>query len=159
MNRKTYRNGFSSIDLLLLLGILMLVGGFFLSVVDETPKARVLDLGCGTGRLALAAILVGLSMLGLAAIGLFASTLTDIPVGAMAATLAVVVLSGVLDAVPQLAGIHPWLFTHGWLTFADLFHTRVSWGGISRNLALQAAYVAVFGSAAWARFVTKSVQA
>ncbi|MFD7657105.1 class I SAM-dependent methyltransferase [Actinosynnema sp. NPDC059797] len=26
---------------------------FFLSVVDETPNARVLDLGCGTGRLAL----------------------------------------------------------------------------------------------------------
>ncbi len=26
---------------------------FFLSVVDETPGARVLDLGCGTGRLAL----------------------------------------------------------------------------------------------------------
>lgn len=26
---------------------------FFLSVVDETPAARVLDLGCGTGRLAL----------------------------------------------------------------------------------------------------------
>lgn len=26
---------------------------FFLSVLDETPAARVLDLGCGTGRLAL----------------------------------------------------------------------------------------------------------
>jgi SAM-dependent methyltransferase len=26
---------------------------FFLSVVDETPRARVVDLGCGTGRLAL----------------------------------------------------------------------------------------------------------
>jgi ABC-2 type transport system permease protein len=124
-----------------------------------TLSGDTLPLATGIGRLALAAILVGLSMLGLAAIGLFVSTLTDVPVGAMAATLAVVVLSGVLDAVPQLAGIHPWLFTHGWLTFADLFHTRVSWGGIGRNLALQAAYVAVFESAAWARFVTKSVQA
>ncbi len=27
---------------------------FFMSVVGETPGARVLDLGCGTGRLALA---------------------------------------------------------------------------------------------------------
>jgi ABC-2 type transport system permease protein len=124
-----------------------------------TLSGDTLPLATGIGRLILASGLVGLSMLGLAAIGLFVSTLTDVPVGAMAATLAVVVLSGVLDAVPQLSGLHPWLFTHGWLTFADLFHTRVSWGGIGRNLALQAAYVAVFGSAAWARFVTKDVQA
>ncbi len=25
---------------------------------------------------------------------------------------------GVLDAIPQLSGLHPWLFTNGWLSFA-----------------------------------------
>lgn len=32
---------------------------FFLAVVDQTPRARVLDLGCGTGRLALAMAAAG----------------------------------------------------------------------------------------------------
>ncbi len=37
---------------------------FFLSVVGETPAARVLDLGCGTGRLALAMAATGHSVTG-----------------------------------------------------------------------------------------------
>jgi len=37
---------------------------FFLSVVNETPAARVLDLGCGTGRLALGISAAGNSVTG-----------------------------------------------------------------------------------------------
>jgi ubiquinone/menaquinone biosynthesis C-methylase UbiE len=37
---------------------------FFMSVVDATPDARVLDLGCGTGRLALAISAAGHSVTG-----------------------------------------------------------------------------------------------
>jgi SAM-dependent methyltransferase len=37
---------------------------FFLSVVDETPHARVLDLGCGTGRLALGMAAAGHTVTG-----------------------------------------------------------------------------------------------
>ena len=37
---------------------------FFRSVVDETPAARVLDLGCGTGRLALALAAAGHAVTG-----------------------------------------------------------------------------------------------
>src|SRR6266699_5189390 len=37
---------------------------FFLSVVGETPAARVLDLGCGTGRLALAMAATGHAVTG-----------------------------------------------------------------------------------------------
>src|ERR1700730_14408039 len=61
------------------------------------------------------ALVVGMSLFGMAAIGLFISTLTDVPVGAMAATVGLAILAAVLDAVPQVHGIHPWLFTHRWL--------------------------------------------
>ena len=37
---------------------------FFLSVVNETPAARVLDLGCGTGRLALGISAAGHTVVG-----------------------------------------------------------------------------------------------
>ena len=61
-----------------------------------------------------------MSLLGLSAIGLFMSTLTDVPVGAMAATIVVAVTSQVLDLLPQLDWLHPWLLSHYWLGFADL---------------------------------------
>ncbi|HEY2300827.1 MAG TPA: hypothetical protein VGH66_02990, partial [Acidimicrobiales bacterium] len=104
-----------------------------------------------------AALVVGMSFFGLAALGLFISTLTDVPVGAMAATVGLAILSAVLDAVPQVHGIHPWLFTHRWLAFGDLLRSPVRWTDIRKDLLLQLGYIAVFGSAAWARFTTKDV--
>jgi len=122
-----------------------------------TLSGTTLSLAAGMVRIAAAGAVVGLSLLGLAAISFFISTLTDVAVGAMAATLGVLVLSGVLDAVPQLGAIHPWLFTHHWLTFGDLLRSPVTWDGIRANLALQAGYVLVFGSAAWARFTRRDI--
>jgi ABC-2 type transport system permease protein len=136
-----------------------LVAGSILFPVGRvtTLSGDTLSLAAGIGRIGAAAAVVALSLLGLAAIGLFASTLTDVAIGAMAATLGVLVLSGVLDAVPQLGWLHPWLFTHQWLSFGDLLRTRVTWTAILKNLELQAGYSAVFVSAAWARFSTKDV--
>jgi ABC-2 type transport system permease protein len=118
-----------------------------------------LTLWAGVGRILAAAVVVALSLVGLAAIGLFASTMTDVAIGAMAATLGILILSGVLDAIPQLSFLHPWLFTHGWLSFGDLLRTHVTWTAITKNLALQLGYAAVFVSAAWARFAGKDVLA
>jgi ABC-2 type transport system permease protein len=69
------------------------------------------------------------------------------------------ILSGVLDAIPQLHAIHPWLLTDDWTSFTDALRTQIPWQGITRNLERQVAYIAVFGSAAWARFTTKDVLA
>src|SRR4051794_8685754 len=92
----------------------LIVGSLLFPVGRVTTlSGDTLSLWGGILRISMAAGLVSLSLLGLAAIGLFASTLTDVAIGAMAATLGILILSGVLDAIPQLSMLHPWLFTHG----------------------------------------------
>ena len=138
-----------------------LIAGIVLFPVGRvtTLSGDTLALPSGMLRIGGAALLIGLSLLGLAAIGMFISTLTDVPVGAMAATLGVFIVVGVLDALPQVRVIHPWLFTNDWQSYGDLLRTHVKWGSIVHNLLRQATYVFIFGSAAWARFTTKDVLA
>lgn len=108
-------------------------------------------------RIVLIAAYLALSLAGLSAIGLFLSTLTVVPVGAMAATVVVSVLSEVLDQLPQLEWLHPWLFSHYWLGFADMLRQPLVWDSFGSNALLQAGYVAVFGALAYGRFVTKDI--
>lgn len=109
------------------------------------------------GRLLLIAAYLAVSLLGLSAIGLFMSTLTDVPVGAMAATVVLSVVSQVLDALPQLEWLHPWLFSHYWLDFGDLLRQPVAWDSFATNALLQGGYIALFGALAYGRFITKDV--
>ena len=108
-------------------------------------------------RMLLIAAYLAVSLAGLSAIGLFLSTLTVVPVGAMAATVVVSVVSQVLDQLPQLEWLHPWLFSHYWLGFADMLRQPLLWDSFGHNALLQAGYVAVFGALAYGRFVTKDV--
>jgi ABC-2 type transport system permease protein len=124
-----------------------------------TLSGTTVSLAEGVVRTFAAAGVVGVSLIGLASIGLFISTVTDAPVGAMAATAGLAVLSGVLDSLPQTGALHPWLLTHYWLSFGDVLRTPVVWSSIVKDLLLQAGYIAVFASAAWARFSTKDVLA
>jgi ABC-2 type transport system permease protein len=117
--------------------------------VIEPPEAAL--------RILLIAAYLAVSLAGLSAIGLFLSTLTVVPVGAMAATVVVSVVSQVLDQLPQLEWLHPWLFSHYWLGFGDLLRQPVLWDSFASNALLQAGYVAVFGALAYGRFVTKDV--
>ena len=100
---------------------------------------------------------VTLSLLGFAAIGLFVSTLTTVPVGAMATVIVLSAASQIVAALPQLSAIHEWLFTYYWLGFADLLRDPISWDSFANNALLQLGYIAVFGSLAWARFATKDI--
>ena len=94
-----------------------------------------------------------------AAAGIVAASLLGLASIAMAATAGFAVLSAVLDNVPQTRAIHPWLFTHHWLSFGDLLRSPVQWSGIVADLRLQLGYILVFATAAWARFSTKDVLA
>jgi ABC-2 type transport system permease protein len=108
-------------------------------------------------RIFLVAIYVTISLMGLASIGLFISTLTVIPVGAMAATVVVSTVTQILGTLPQLAVIHPYLISYYWLGFADLLRNPISLGSFASNALLQLAYIAIFGSLAFSRFTTKDV--
>ncbi|WP_104178190.1 ABC transporter permease [Cryobacterium sp. Y50] len=108
-------------------------------------------------RSLLVAAYVTVSLLGLSMIGLFISTLTDVPVGAMAATIVVSVVAQLLDVIPQLDWLHPWLFSHYWLGFADLLRQPLDLGSFGQNAIVQVCYVAVFGALAYSRFVTKDI--
>jgi ABC-2 type transport system permease protein len=103
------------------------------------------------------AILVALSLLGLAGIGLFVSSLTSTPLAAMAATFGAFIVFGILGAIPQIDEIHPWLLMYGWPSFADLLRDPPYWDAIVRNLLVQAAYLAVFYAAAWARLTSRDI--
>ena len=108
-------------------------------------------------RSLLIAAYITISLLGLSAIGLFISTMTDVPVGAMATTIVLSVVSQVLDSLPQLDWLHPWLFSHYWLGFADLLRQPISWDSFGNNVILQAGYILVFGTLAFGRFTTKDI--
>ncbi|MEY7977029.1 ABC transporter permease [Streptomyces pilosus] len=113
----------------------------------------------GLGRALLIALVVAASLTGVAALGLFVSTLTHSGIAAMATTVGLLITVQIVDQIPQLHALHPYLFSHHWLSFADLMRDPVYWDDLTRNLGLQALYAAVFGSAAWARFTTKDITA
>jgi ABC-2 type transport system permease protein len=117
----------------------------------------VITVGESIGRMALVALYVTVSLIGFSAIGLFVSTLTVVPVGAMATTVVLSGVSQILDNIPQLEVIHPYLFTHYWLGFGDLLRQPIDFSSFASNIALQAAYVAIFGALAYGRFTTKDI--
>jgi ABC-2 type transport system permease protein len=96
---------------------------------------------------------------GLAAIGLFVSTLTEVPIGAMAATAVLAIVSQIADSIPQISAVHPYLFSHPWMRFGDVLRSPMSWDGLQQGLLTQLAYLAVFLPAAWARLRTKDITA
>ncbi|QZN84851.1 ABC transporter permease subunit [Cellulomonas sp. C5510] len=136
----------------------LVVGAAYFGLQDVTLlSGTTVPVGDGVLRVLGVVGYVGLSLTGLVAVGLFFSTLTEVPVGAMAATVVVAVVSTVLDSLPQVAAIHPGLLTHHWFDFAEFLRLQVDWGVVAEGLGVQAAWVAVFGSLAWARFTTADV--
>ena len=95
-------------------------------------------------RIVLAGLYVSSGMAGLAAIGIFVSTLTDSAPGATVVTIGVAIVSQIVDSLSALRVVHPYLLTHHWLAFVDLFRAPVSWSAMSDGLVLHLAYVAVF---------------
>ena len=132
---------------------LALFGGGSLTLFSGTQ----VGFGDGLLRVALASLYVAAGLAALAAVGLFISTLTEQPIAATIAVVVVSTASYVLDGIPQVSWLHPYLITHHWLAFGDLFRDPVTWAGMRSGLYLALGYAVVFWLAAWARFAGKDV--
>ncbi|MFG3125902.1 ABC transporter permease [Streptomyces sp. NPDC048201] len=145
----------------LVVAVSALAVGALLFPLGEVTTISGTRIGFGEGllRALLIALAVAASLIGVAALGLFVSTLTNSGIAAMATTVGLLITVQILDQIPQLHAIQPYLFSHYWLSFADLLRDPVLWDDLRRNLGLQAVYAAVFGTAAWARFTTKDITA
>lgn len=115
--------------------------------------------GDGLGRGLLVAGYVLLSVTGLLAVGLFFSTLTEVPVAAMAATIVFAVACQVIDSIPQLQVVQPYVLTHHWLDFGELLRIEPRVDLLLEGIAVQAAYVAIASSLAWSNFSRADITA
>lgn len=138
----------------------LVVGALFFPLGELTTISGTrISFAEGLGRALLIALVVAASLVGVAALGLFVSTLSNSGIAAMATTVGLLITVQIVDQIPQLHAVQPYLFSHYWLSFADLMRDPVYWDDLVRNLGLQALYAAVFGSAAWARFAAKDISA
>jgi ABC-2 type transport system permease protein len=139
-----------------LVGVLIGVALFGAGPVTLLSGTQV---GIGEALLRLLAICaylaVGLAALG--AVGMFVSTLTEQPIGATIAIVMFNVASFILDSIPQVDWLHPYLLTHWWMAFGDLLRDPVALDGIRQGLLCAGAYAAIFWTAAWARFGARDV--
>ena len=128
------------------------MGAIFFPVGPVTLlSGDTVPLADGLARLALIVCYVALALSALGAIGIALSTFTQHAIAVMATILVVVIVSEILDAVSQVAAIHPYLPSHFWFSFDALLRTPIAWSGVLHGLASFAAYMVIFGALAWAR--------
>lgn len=133
-------------------------GALFFGVGPLTTlSGSQIPLADGVWRLAFSVLYVSAGLAALAAVGLFVSTLTEQPIAVTVVVMVFTAGSWILDSIPQLAAIHPWLLVDRWLSFADLMRDPPEWGTVVSGLGVDAAYAAVFLLAAWASFTNRDV--
>jgi ABC-2 type transport system permease protein len=143
---------------LLVTGVALATGAALFPLGPVTLlSGSTVPLASGILRLLLVALYVTAALASLGAIGLAISTLTEHPVGAIAALAILTVASEVADNVPQFGAIHPYLPTHWWTSFDALLRVPIDTGTVLHGLLSFAAYLLLFGSIAWARFSTADI--
>ncbi|MEO8293753.1 MAG: ABC transporter permease [Actinomycetota bacterium] len=122
-----------------------------------TLSGTTLSIEATLVRILAAGIYMVAAISGIASVGLFVSTRTDSGPGATVATIVVAIASQILDSIPSLHAIHPWLPTHGWLGFTGLFRFPVDWSGMRGGVTVSAAYTVVFLALALWGFARRDV--
>ena len=132
---------------------LVLFGGGDLTLLSGSR----IGFGGGLVRVLGATAYLATCIASLGAVGLFVSSLTEQPIGATIAIVIFSTASFIVDTIPQVSWLHPFLITHHWLAFGDLLRQPVAWDNVTAGIYLAAGYAVVFWLAAWARFAGKDV--
>jgi ABC-2 type transport system permease protein len=136
----------------------VIIGGILFGLGPTTLLSGTqVGLGDALVRTGLSVLYLTVGLSALAAIGLFISTLTEQPIGAMISTVVVSTAMWILDGIPQLDWLHPWLLVHYWPAFADAFRDPVYFEEMGKGLLVALAYAVLFLSLAWARFSQKDI--
>lgn len=109
------------------------------------------------GRLTVAVGYSSLVIAAIGAIGLFISTLTESPVVATISTMALVIIAWILQALEQVAFLHPYLPTHHMAAFTGVLFDPIQWGDMARGAFYYGAVIVIFWLAAWAHLSGKDV--
>lgn len=113
----------------------------------------------GLLRIGLIALYVTLGMIALGTLALAVSAFTDTAIGAIVASIVVILVSQVLALVPQLDAVSPFLLPTWFQRFDGALREPLATGDMGQGALAFAAYIAIFGSIAWARFTSRDVTA
>jgi ABC-2 type transport system permease protein len=139
--------------------IVALIVGVILFPVGPVTllSGTTVSLGDGLLRVLFVTLYVCLAMTALGALGVAVSTLTEHPIGAIAAVLVVTVTSEVVDQIPQFGSIAPYLPTHWWTSFDAILRTPADTSTLAKGILSFAVYAVLCCLFAWARFTTADV--
>jgi ABC-2 type transport system permease protein len=90
-----------------------------------------------------------------AAVALAISSVTEHPLIVMAVSLGGIIVFGVLNAISSLSWLHPVLITQSWFTIVDVMRDPMPTDQLGQGILRAACYIAIGGSLALARMLTK----
>nr|WP_245652902.1 ABC transporter permease [Herbidospora sakaeratensis] len=111
----------------------------------------------GLLRIGLVALYVTLGMIALGTLALAVSVFTDTSIGAVVTTVVLVLVSQIITVIPQLDAVTPYLLTSWFQRFDGALREPLATGDMGQGVLAFAAYIAIFGSLAWARFTSRDV--
>ncbi|GLW92718.1 ABC transporter permease [Actinokineospora globicatena] len=107
------------------------------------------------GRVLITVVYVTLQVWALSALALAVSAYTEHPLIVVVVTLGVVIVSGVLSAIPALDWIDPVLITTSWEAVGEVISDPISWSPLVEGALRAACYMLIGGSIAYSRMLTR----
>ncbi|MGW3342209.1 ABC transporter permease [Nonomuraea rubra] len=120
-------------------------------------SGTTVPLADGLLRIAISVGYVGAGMAALAAVALALSVFTEVPIGAIAGTVVLVIVCQVLRAIPELGSIAPYLLPTRFTNFDAVLRSPIDVAALRDGLLTFGAYIVLSGSIAWARFSGKDI--